>query len=521
MTVMATAVPGSARVPGPSRVLRLEIKRSVVPWVLPLLAALFYFDTIRTASGLPPVWTLRASAITDHMLNDFDAFGAGLAAWVGSREGRRKTGDLVAATPRAAWARQAAALGGTAFWLLLAFLAGVAVLYVQTGLQATWGGPPLWPVFVGVADVIVVTVFGFTCGTLFPGRFTAPLVAIAIFLLDFAGFHAALNVTAGSSTYGLLAPDTSPPPVDAGVFYHGLPDVPIAQVMFMGGITLALLGVLGLAPVLRKLASRGWPVRGTLVDGDGWWLRAIAVVLLAAGVAASWTAYSLAGTAKLTATGWEIPALHDAASDEPVPFVPDCTSGPDGFRVCVHPAFSGYLSDVAAALDPVAAEIAGLPGAPVRAEQVASVGTGPGGFEPSYIAGNPAVFDYNGEQVGDLFGGFRGIPAGAGPFWRAAFQQGLLDSFLAEPPHPAAAARTGLAPLGAAQQAVEDALMIAVGSQPPQDAVQGGQSGGPSQAQITAAARRFAALSPSARHAWLAAHLRALESGQITLGQLP
>jgi hypothetical protein len=39
--------------------------------------------------------------------------------------------------------------------------------------------------------------------------------------------------------------------------------------------------------------------------------------------------------------------------------------------------------------------------------------------------------------------------------------------------------------------------------------------------QVAAAARRFAALSPSARHAWLAAHLRALESGRVTLGELP
>jgi hypothetical protein len=502
MTVMATAVPGSARV------LRLEIKRSVVPWVLPLLAALFYFDTIQTANGFPPVWTLRASAITDHMLNDFSVFGAGLAAWVGSREGRRKTSDLVAATPRAAWARHAYALGATECWLLLAFLAGVAALYMQTALQATWGGPPLWPIFVGAVDVIVVTVIGFTCGILFPGRFTAPLVAVAVVVLGYAGLHATRNVTATSSKYALLAPGTSPPKVDAGVFYHVLPDVPIAQVMFMGGITVALLGVLSLALVLRKLAS------------GGWWLRVIAVVLLAAGAAASWTACSLAGTAKLTATGWEIPALHDAASDKPVPFVPDCTSGPGGFQVCIHPAFSGYLSEVAAGLDPVAAEIAGLPGAPVRAEQVASAGTGLVGFEPSYIAGNPPVFEYSGEQVGDLFGGFMGIPAGAGAFWRAAFQQGLLDSFLAEPPH-SAAARTGPAPLDAAQQAVEDALMIAAGSQPPQATGQGGQSGGPSQAQISAAASRFASLSPSARHAWLAARLPALRVGQITLAQLP
>jgi hypothetical protein len=38
----------------------------------------------------------------------------------------------------------------------------------------------------------------------------------------------------------------------------------------------------------------------------------------------------------------------------------------------VHPAFSGFLGDANAALQPVAAEIAGLPGAPVRAEQVSS-----------------------------------------------------------------------------------------------------------------------------------------------------
>ena len=37
----------------------------------------------------------------------------------------------------------------------------------------------------------------------------------------------------------------------------------------------------------------------------------------------------------------------------------------------------------------------------------------------------------------------------------------------------------------------------------------------------TAAARRFAALPPGARHAWLAAHLAALRADQLTLAQLP
>ena len=42
-----------------------------------------------------------------------------------------------------------------------------------------------------------------------------------------------------------------------------------------------------------------------------------------------------------------------------------------------------------------------------------------------------------------------------------------------------------------------------------------------SSARIAAAAARFEALSPAARHAWLATHLPALRAGHITLAQLP
>src|SRR5262249_57549842 len=113
--------------------------------------------------------------------------------------GRRKTVDLVASTPQAAWARRSITLAGTLCWLLLAFLAGVAALYIQTALQATWGGPPLWSVFVGAAGVTVVTVIGFTCGVFFPGRFTAPLVAIGVPVLSQTGFGEPLAPTASPS----------------------------------------------------------------------------------------------------------------------------------------------------------------------------------------------------------------------------------------------------------------------------------------------------------------------------------
>ena len=174
------------------RALRLEIKHSAGVWVLPVLAALFYVNAYRTAAGYPPTWTVRASVITGPNLIFFSVIAAGIAAWVATREDRRKTGDLLATTARAAWLRQATVLAATAFWMVLAYLAGIAVIYLQTARQATWGGPPLWPVAVGVVGVAASCAVGFACGTLFPGRFTAPVVAVAVFVAWYVG-NAALN----------------------------------------------------------------------------------------------------------------------------------------------------------------------------------------------------------------------------------------------------------------------------------------------------------------------------------------
>jgi hypothetical protein len=453
---------------------------------------------------------VHASAITNNLAWDFAPFAAGLGAWVASREGRRNTGDLLATTVRPAWARQASALGATLFWLLLTFGVAVAALYIQVAFQATWGGPPLWPVVVGAVQVVTLTVLGFTAGALFPGRFTAPLAAIGAFLLVFVGFHAALNLTPDSGTYALLSPATGLPLEDAGVFYHVAPDVAIAQVMFMGGITVALLGVLVLAPVFR--------VRGNFsaaIGRAGRLLCAAGAVLLAVGVAASWTAFTLAGTAKLGVSGWEIPALHDAASDQPIPYTPDCAG--TAFPVCVHPAFSGDLPAAAAALQPVAAELKGLPGAPVRAEEVPAAGEGmratqgmllPGRPAPG-VSGTPPVYRYDGNNG---IAPFMGSPAGAD--WRAGFQQEFLTAYLA---NPAAFTPT------AAQQAVITALMTVAGSQAQfgEDMTNGHPTAGATPAQIAAAAQRFASLSPAAWHAWLAAHLQPLRAGTITLAQLP
>jgi hypothetical protein len=475
--------------PAAGRLLWLEVKRNAVPWVLPLLALLVYFDTYRTVSGYPAIWTVRALAVPDRLLADFAAFAGGFCAWAGSREGRRKTGDLLGTTVRPAWARQLAALAGTLFWLVLAFLAAVTVLYVQTAHAVIWGGPPLWPVAVGVVALVTICVVGFTAGALFPGRFTAPLVAVGAVVLHIVGTHQ-VNDPGMANLHDLLSLGTDVPPYDLGVFYRVPLDVPIAQVMFMGGIAIAAVGVLALSPALRQLAGRGLPAGG----GTGRWLRGVSVVLVAAGVAASVTAYDLTGTAKLTAAGWNIPALHDAAAGRPVPYTPDCTS-PAGFRVCLHPAFGTYLGRVAAALDPVAAQIAGLPGAPVRAEQA------PNGapFYGSRIAGTPPVYEFTVTITWVS-------PAAAGPL----VQQGLLYGFIGGPGYE----RSGN--LGPAQQAVVSALLTVAGV-----SAQAQDLNGSPAPQVAAASNRFAALSPAARHAWLAAHLPALQAGRIAPAQLP
>lgn len=243
------------------------------------------------------------------------------------------------------------------------------------------------------------------------------------------------------------------------------------------------------------------------------------VALLVTGAAASGTAFALAGTAKPGVAGWDIPALHDAASDHPIPYSPDCLG--TTFKVCVHPAFGAYLAATDAALQPVAAEIAGLPGAPVRASQVVSgggvramQGLGFPGTLGTGITGTPPVYTYNSDND---FAPFLGNPANASSAsWRWAFQQNFLSAFVAGPPHAGPNGFVSSVP-APAQQAVVTALMTAVGSQAQFPQVNGA---GPASAQ-TAAAKRFASLSSAARHAWLATHLSALRAGTITLAQIP
>ncbi len=342
---------------------------------------MFWLTTYRKTMAMPPLWNLRAASMQLGAMVDFATPVVGAAAWMGSREARRHTADLVGISARPRWARLLATWAATTGWAMVGYLACLATLYGVTAHQAAWGGPLWWPAAVVAASLPALSALGFAAGTLLPSRFTAPAAAVAAFFV----LALSTQLIHGSQSYWQISPIVTGPwdtGSDAGVatFYPYLPDLPIAQVMFLAGLTLALLAALALP-------------RGS----GGRWLRAAAAAVTAAGLLAAGTAVALAGTATMDTHGRiAIPALHDAASDRPTLFTPVCSG--TAIPVCLNPAYAGYLPATVTALEPVLSEIADLPGAPVRISQVAATyrqGTGNSvGVDlagPS-ISGRPPVF---------------------------------------------------------------------------------------------------------------------------------
>ena len=467
---------------------------TILLWLLPVAFALFWYNGYREIMALPPMWNLRAMTLQNRLLFDLMVPATGAAAWMGSREGRRRITDLVAATARPRWSRQLAIWAATTAWAELACLICVAVVYLSTARQASWGGPLWWPVVVSAAGVPALTAIGFAAGAWFPGRFVTPLVTVVAFF----GLAFGTQAASGDHSYWQVSPLTAGA-FDVGAapgvasFYPYLPDLSIAQVMFAAGLVVAVLGGLGL-PVAR--------------------MRWLAAVITAAGLAAAGTAVALAGTGRLDPHGMiAIPALHNAAAGQPVRYTPACSRSP--IPICVHPAYAGFLPTMTTAVGPELTEFAGLPGAPARISQVAPVyqqepGNGinvsahvSGASEfivpdplPGQPGGTSAQFAANlAESLGlrlasDVTLGGTGRTAAQGP------SQAELAVIAGSVRFPPSVESRDLAPL-------YGQLLPEPGS------------------PAALAARRFAALSPAARHAWLAGHLAALRAGRVSVAQLP
>ncbi|MEU5940158.1 hypothetical protein ABZ807_13385 [Micromonospora sp. NPDC047548] len=484
VTQVPTRPARARRVPlaAAGRLLRLELRRNVMLWMLPIVAALFWLITYRPAMAYPPLWNVRAMTMQTTALAIFVPTVVGVAAWLASREARHGMTDLLSGTSRPRWARQLATWAATTCWALVAYLGCVAVLYAVTARQGAWGGPLWWPAAVGAASLPAFSALGFAAGALRPSRFTTPLVAVAAFL--------ALELTAqfihGDHSPWQVSPLVAGPwenGADPGVatFYPYLPDLPIVQLIFLTGLTTALLGVLGLP-----------------AGSGGRRLRRSAAALTTAGLLAAITATTLAGTGRLDPRGMiAIPALHNPADNRPVPYTPVCSDTP--IPICVHPAYSVHLPTVTAALEPVLSELAGLPDAPVRINQTAATYRQESGNGVSISRAGPAMSDTP-PTLHILLPIQLARPVATdvltAELWTNTARDILYNVIGGDRREKTEA-----------QQAVAEAI-LKTSTLPPGT-------------RTAAAAQRFAALSPAARHAWLTSHVAALRAGQITLAELP
>src|ERR1039458_5290150 len=132
---LGSGPPAAGRVFGGvlGRLMRLELRHNAMLWVVPIVAGLFYLDTYRSATALPALWGLRvATGVQPDSVVDFAPFVAGAAAWMGSREGRRGTTELVAATARSRWSAQLARWAATTSWAIAGYLICIGVVYGVT-----------------------------------------------------------------------------------------------------------------------------------------------------------------------------------------------------------------------------------------------------------------------------------------------------------------------------------------------------------------------------------------------------
>ncbi|GGJ69935.1 hypothetical protein [Streptomyces brasiliensis] len=497
--------------PAASRLLRLELRHNAMAWLLPVVIGLFWLTTYRKDMAMPPMWNLRAAGLQSGAVLDFAVPVTGAAAWMASREVRHRVTDQVTITARPRWARLLAPWVATTIWAMVAYLGCVAVLYGVTAHQASWGGPLWWPAVVAAASLPAFSALGFVLGTFLPSRFTAPLAAIAAFFL----LALSTELIHGSQSAWQISPIvTGPwdlgPQAGVAVFYPFAPDLCIAQMTFLVGVTVALLGV----PALPA-GSAGRAV------------RLAAACLTGAALLAAGTAVGLAGTGTMDAHGMiDIPALHDAADDQPLRFTPVCSD--TTIPVCLNPAYAGFLPATTDALAPLLNQLAGLPGAPDRILQV--------GVTYQQDTGNGVIIRQDGPRSG-------ATPSTA----HLVFPEQLpepsmtadqMASQLAESFAPDLVARVIGNGRGTsqAQNAVARALLTAAGLPDVVDRTAStgtGRSDGPGGADASgqpdvapgtpayAAAERFAALPASARHAWLVQHLAALRAGRITPAQIP
>lgn len=495
------------------RLLWIETRRNIGFWAFPVLAGLAWL-TWRISQGTEghtgvALWPQTSIDIA-FAVGLIGPAAGGLAAWVAGRDRRRGLDDLLATTPAPVTRRDLTLLGATTLWVLLAYVAAGVYQGVLTAREATWGGPVWPPIFIAGLAIAVQAAIGYAAGS-FAGsaltsRLTAALVPVGLFVAQYVpttlrGEEVMLGPRIGTSSYPYenLAPFVVIYDIAGSAFWSPRLELAWASTAWLVG-----LGALALAIMALRRRRRSPVVWGTLVAA------VLAIVV---------------GFAQLVpAQAVTVPSPSRA-----IDYVPVCTQR--SIEICVHPAYGSVLDETAELVDAVVRPLAGLPGFPVRAEQVRP--------------------DREGEALGPLVLGADasnqlGIPA-ADPdthdrveasYVAVAAAAGQTDQFLELPTAAQSALAIWLMRQAGWDLDLEDLTWKGENENtegpiiflpPPADLPinetttreEASAILEATAAEIVGAADRFGALSPEEQRTWLEANFAALRADDLSLEDLP
>jgi hypothetical protein len=470
------------------RLFAIESRRTFALWLVPVIVAaswLVVSDPITTGIAL---WVDVSVAILNSVIFAGPLI-AGAAAWMAGREQRLAMGELLGTTPRPAIARDLASWSATASAGVVAY--GLVVLYVaaMTMTRPSWGQPYWGPIAVGLLAMVAHAATGYAFGRFIRSRYTAPILAILLFLGQvYVGWMAGGNplmtgsfLTRLDSLFGELRFLSPVANTQHDVFYGIWPNMALSQSVWLAGVA---------ALALSLVALRDQRTLTTVT-------LTVAALILAVGGGAA------------TAMGSPNQIMDFSSNaEEAIPRVPyelACAEGT--VTICVHPAFAHWLPELTARADRVLAPIAGFPGVPTVAEQW--------GPESKEAAGHVGInIDTYESSINRAVGNIESCALyGCGDPEDTDGSVKCPDQGCTPPPGDPETT-----------EVIHRWLWQQAGLTPPEYEYIDSDPSGQSRRvydRLTPYVDRFAALSPEEQRAWLEANFAALQAGELTLDDLP